>query len=233
MSSNRTKVFASGVKNPSTQFLEWKSKDKCFSYYDKEIADSCSTPEEAKEKANVQVKLPLKFVVLEELSTIKGWSDSNSSGIYSNEVKFLSTQELVVKPFKGNPIAKGLYSEIKDNVKMAGGHYVKSVYIMLEDGALANIQLKGSAVQAWGEFTKVNRNKLASNWTVIDKAVSGKKGSVTYSTPNAILGDALNPTEEGSADEAYNTLEAYLNVYLVKVDAPVVEEIEVEAELEY
>ena len=197
MSSNRTKVFASGVKNPSTQFLEWKSKDKCFSYYDKESTN------------NVNVALPLKFVVLEELSTIKGWSDSNSSGIYSNEVKFLSTQELVVKPFKGNPIAKGLYSEIKDNVKMAGGHYVKSVYIMLEDGALANIQLKGSAVQAWGEFTKVNRNKLSSNWIVIDKAVAGKKGSVTYSTPNAILGDLLNPTEEGSADEAYNTLEAY------------------------
>lgn len=209
MSSNRTKVFASGVKNPATQFLEWKSKDKCFSFYDK------------LGEANVEVKLPFKFVVLEELSTIKGWSDSNASGIYSNEVKFLSTQELVVKPFKGNPIAKGLYSEIKDSVKMAGGHYVKSVYIMLENGALANIQLKGSAVQAWGEFTKANRSKLASNWTIIDKAIAGKKGSVTYSTPNAVLGDVLNPTEEENADMAYNTLEAYLNVYLSKVDVVV------------
>lgn len=77
------------------------------------------------------------------------------------------------------------------------------------------------------------RNKLASNWTVIDKAIAGKKGSVTYSTPNAILGDVLTVADEVFADVAYNTLEAYLNVYLVKVDAPVVEEIEVEAELEY
>lgn len=222
MSSNRTKVFASGVKNPSTQFLEWKSKDKCFSYYDKEGM------------LNVNIALPLKFVVLEELSTIKGWSDSNASGIYSNEVKFLSTQELTVKPFKGNPIAKGLYSEIKDVVKMAGGHYVKSVYIMLENGKLANIQLKGSAVQAWGEFTKANRNKLTTNWTVIDKAIAGKKGSVTYSTPNAVLGDVLDAEGESHADLAYNTLEAYLNVYLAKpVVAEEAEEEVYEGELEY
>ena len=220
MSSNRTKVFASGLKNPSTKFLEWKSKDKYFSYYDKD------------KSLNVEVQLPLRFVVLEELSTIKGWSDSNSSGIYSNEVKFLSTQELNVKPFKGNPIAKGLYSVIKDVVKMAGGHYIKSVYVMLENGDLANIQLKGSAVQAWGEFTKVNRNKLSNQWTVIDKAIAGKKGSVTYSTPNAVLGEVLTDSEGSLADVAYNGLEAYLNAYLVKSDVVVAEAEEEALELE-
>jgi len=84
-------------------------------------------------------------LVLDELHTIKGWNDATSSAIYSNEVKWISKDELLVKPFKGNEIAKGLYKDIKEKVKAAGAHYVKSVYCMLEDGSIANLQLKGAA----------------------------------------------------------------------------------------
>ena len=36
--SNRTPVFAGGSKNPATKFLEWKSDQKGFSYYDKGLS---------------------------------------------------------------------------------------------------------------------------------------------------------------------------------------------------
>lgn len=36
---------------------------------------------------------------------------------------------MIVKPFKGNEIARGLYKDIKEKAKAAGGHYVKSIYI--------------------------------------------------------------------------------------------------------
>lgn len=209
MSSNRTKAFSQPLSNPAKRFLEWKSNDKCFSYYDKE------------KKENVKVELPFKFLVLDQLHTVSGWNDATSSGIYSNEVKFISKQVMTVKPFKGNEIAKGLYADIKDKVKNAGGHYVKSIYIMLEDGTLANIQLKGSAVQQWGEFTNKSLSRLPEEWVVVDKAVEGKKGAVKFTTPGFTFGGSLSDEQANQADLVFDELETYLKAYLIKEEAPV------------
>lgn len=214
MSSNRQRAFQAPASNPATKFIDWKSNDKCFSYYDKSKSE------------NVQIQLPFKFLVLDELHTIKGWNDATSSGIYSNEVKFISKEPLTVKPFKGNEIAKGLYKDIKEKVQSAGGHYVKSVYIMLEDGTLANLQLKGSAVQKWGEFTQKTRNRLPDEWVIVSKAVEGKKGAVKFTMPDFAFDKSLSESEAQMADEVFNTLETYLKAYLIKAE-PDVNEIEV------
>jgi len=203
--SNRRNAFAQPQSNPATKFLEWKSNDQCFEYYDKEA------------QKKVQVTLPFKFLVLDELHTVKGWNDASSSAIYSNEVKYISKEPMTVKPFKGNEIAKGLYKDIKDKVVSAGGHYTKSIYIMLEDGLLANIQLKGSAVQKWGEFTNKTRNRLADEWVVVAKALEGKKGAVKFFTPEFGFEKSLTKNEGLLADNCYNILEAYLNAYLKPV----------------
>lgn len=209
MSSNRAKAFQAPLSNPSKKFLEWKSNEKCFSFFNKET------------KENVKVELPFKFLVLDQLHTVSGWNDATSSGIYSNEVKFISKQVMTVKPFKGNEIAKGLYADIKEKVKNAGGHYVKSIYIMLEDGTLANIQLKGSAVQQWGEFTNKSLSRLPEEWVVVDKAIDGKKGAVKYTTPGFTFGGSLSDKEAAQADLVFDELETYLKAYLIKEEAPV------------
>ena len=209
MSSNRAKAFQAPLSNPSKKFLEWKSNEKCFSFFNKET------------KENVKVELPFKFLVLDQLHTVSGWNDATSSGIFSNEVKFISKQVMTVKPFKGNEIAKGLYADIKEKVKNAGGHYVKSIYIMLEDGTLANIQLKGSAVQQWGEFTNKSLSRLPEEWVVVDKAVDGKKGAVKYTTPGFTFGGSLSDKEAVQADLVFDELETYLKAYLIKEEAPV------------
>lgn len=209
MSSNRAKAFQAPLSNPSKKFLEWKSNEKCFSFFNKET------------KENVKVELPFKFLVLDQLHTVSGWNDATSSGIFSNEVKFISKQVMTVKPFKGNEIAKGLYADIKEKVKNAGGHYVKSIYIMLEDGTLANIQLKGSAVQQWGEFTNKSLSRLPEEWVVVDKAVDGKKGAVKYTTPGFTFGGSLSDKEAAQADLVFDELETYLKAYLIKEEAPV------------
>ena len=223
MSSNRAKAFQAPLSNPAKRFLEWKSNDKRFVYFDKSIAESMKgkSEEEIKEAANVPVTLPFKFLVLDQLHTVKGWNDASSSKIFSNEVKFISKQQMTVKPFKGNEIAKGLYADIKEKVKNAGGHYVKSIYIMLEDGTLANIQLKGSAVQQWGEFTNKSLSRLPEEWVVVDKAVDGKKGAVKYTTPGFTFGGSLSDKEAAQADLVFDELETYLKAYLIKEEAPV------------
>jgi hypothetical protein len=204
--SNRKQAFSQPQTNPSTKFIEWKSNDKCFSFYDRETS------------ANVAIPLPFKFLVLDELHTVKGWNDASSSQINSNEVKFISRDEMVVKPFKGNEIAKGLYKDIKEKIKAAGGHYVKSVYCMLEDGSIANLQLKGAACQSYGDFTAKTRSRLTDEWVVVSKAIDGKKGAVKYTTPGFAFDKSLSESEADLADEAYNTLEAYLKTYLTKAE---------------
>lgn len=202
--SNRRAAFSQPQSNPATKFIDWKSNDKCFSYYDKEKAE------------NVLIKLPFKFLVLDELHTVKGWNDATQSAIYSNEVKFISKEVLTVKPFKGNEIAKGLYKDIKEKIQSAGAHYVKSIYVMLEDGTLANIQLKGAAVQAWGEFTSKTRNRLPDEWVIVETTKEGKKGAVKFYTPEFKFLQSLSDDEATQADECFNVLEAYLKAYLVK-----------------
>ena len=204
--SNRKQAFNQPQSNPATKFLDWKSNDKCFEYYDKE------------KQEKIQVALPFKFLVLEELHAVKGWNDATSSGIYSNEVKFISKEVMTVKPFKGNEIAKGLYKDIKEKVVSSGGHYVKSIYIMLEDGTLANLQLKGSAVQQWGEFTQKTRSRLADEWVIVKDTKDGKKGAVKFSMPNFAFDKSLSESEATQADECFDILEAYLKTYLVKQD---------------
>jgi hypothetical protein len=215
--SNRTQVFAGGSKNPATKFLDWKSDQKGFSYYDKGLSK------------NIEVSLPFKFVFLDELSTVKGWHDASTSGIFSNEVKYLSKEPMTVKAFKGGEIAKGLYNEIKDRVKNAGGHYSKSIYIMTEDGELANIQLKGSATQQWGEFVKANKNSITRTWVNVATATESKKGKVVFSVPNFTIGADIEDIDAKNADDKFDELEAYLKTYLAKVD---VEDIEVKEEEE-
>jgi hypothetical protein len=207
--SNRRQAFAQPQSNPSEKFLKWKSNDKCFEYYDKEA------------KENVKVPLPFKFLVLDEMHTISGWNDATSSGIYSNEVKYISKEVMTVKPFKGNEIARGLYKDIKEKIQAAGGHYIKSIYIMLEDGTMANIQLKGAAVQKWGEFTQKSRARLTDEWIVVEDAIEGKKGAVKFYSPNFKYLVSLTAEEGKKADIVFNQLEAYLKTYLAKSEPEV------------
>jgi hypothetical protein len=212
--SNRRQAFAQPQIHLANKFIKWKSNDKCFAYYDKEANE------------NKIITLPFTFLVLDELHTIKGWNDASSSQIYSNEVKFISKEPLTVKPFKGNEIAKGLYKDIKEKIVTAGGHYTKSIYIMLEDGTIGNIQLKGSAVQKWGDFTQKTRERLPEEWIQVKTALEGKKGTVKFWTPEFTFLRSLNEDEANQADEAFNTLETYLKTYLVKAEPAIQEEIE-------
>jgi len=225
------------AKNPATKFLSWKSNDQCFSYYDKDIED--------KEKANVKIQLPFKFLFLDQLQSVKGWSDALSGQIISNEVKTVSDQELNAvcyhKNVKGEStkttIAKGLYKDIKDAVVSAGAKYHKSIYIMLEDGTLANIQLKGASVKEWGDFFNKSKSRLADEWIIVKSAKPGKKGAVKYFTPEFTFERSITEDEAMQADSAFDVLDVYLQAYLTKpvtnIEVKDAEVLEEEDDLEF
>ena len=70
---------------PCKRFFEWSGGTGTLHYYDKEKKD------------RVEVKLPFTFLILDELATITGFCEQDSSRYWSNEVRSISKDELVVK----------------------------------------------------------------------------------------------------------------------------------------
>ena len=203
--------------NPTSKFLEWKSDNKVFAYYDKE------------NKQNVQVALPLTFLVLEEYHTIKGFSDSDQTGIYANEILAIGNEEFEVKTFKGRIIAKGLYNAIKANVNASGGNYHKSIYAVTKEGELINISFKGACVSKWSDFTQKGAwKRLKDEWVTIESAEDHQKGKVKYSTPNFSFNTSLSDAEvtmvTDKADEFANYMSGYFSKNIEVVDAETIEE---------
>lgn len=152
--------------NPTRHFI--KVKNGALSYYDKEIGE------------DVAVATPLRFVVLDTLSTVRGWSIEDDTAYWSNEVRAISRDPLVVRT--GNGIkASGLWKDIKDELKSDGAKYYSSIYIAAKGKnglEIQNLSLKGAAVNAWIEFAKkANLKKNAvilSSWEEQGKAIKYK-----------------------------------------------------------
>ena len=202
--------------NPTSKYLDWKSNDKSFSYYDKEAGE------------NVKVDLPLKFVFLQHYHTVKGWNDASQSGIYSNEVYYIGSEPMTVRAFKGGTIAEGIYKDIKQDITNAGGKYHRSVYVMLEDGTIANLSLKGAVVREWSDFIEANKNLVDNRWIEVKSAKDQKKGSIKYSTPEFTLGANLSSKDSAQADSVASELKTYLDAYFNKEDAQEPEEVELD-----
>lgn len=216
--------------NPARKFLQWKSEEKCFSYWDKDT------------EKNVTVELPLKVLFMEHYHTVKGWHGATDKGITSNEVYALSKEPLAVKTFGGQEIASGMYSQIKDHVKLSGGVYYRSVYVMLEDGTLANLQLKGAVIggikaeqsilkkdfDGYSEFYNKNNRLLDNQWIVIDEVADAKKGATKYTIPIFKMGETISRAENEQANECAKILQDYVNAYTGKASALVPEPVEAE-----
>lgn len=211
--------------NPAKKFLQWKSNEKCFEYYDKE----------AKEK--VKVELPLKVLFLEHYHTVKGWSDSANSGIWSNEVYSIGSEEIEVKNANGT-IVKGIYKDNKATINNAGGNYYRSIYCMTPEGEIVNLQLKGACIGGikkeksvsgkdalgWSTFYSGDKKTnikgvshlLDNQWIEIKGVAEGKSGSVKYSIPVFEVGEVITAKENNLANEAASTLQTYMNNYFGK-----------------
>jgi len=205
---SRADNYRPTIESPVKKYLSWSSNEKCFKYYDKE------------QGKDVLVKLPLTFVHLEELSTIKGWDEKSESGIYSNEVRSTKLEQLNVRSFKGGEIIKGIYQDIKLRVQAAGGVYHMSMYVFL-NGEVVNLSFKGAALMGWSDFAKENRKSFLGSTIEILTSAEGKKGSVKFNTPVFTVGKPIALSENEKAEEAYKLLKDYLDAKRVQPELPV------------
>lgn len=196
------------LTNPSKRFFEWNGDAVGFKYFDKTLGEKGE---------KVPVPLPFRFLVLDTLSCIKGFSDADQSGYWSNEIRDIKTDELVVRTKKGIA-AKGVYEKVISLPDTTGSKYCQSVYIgyMLGDKMeICNIAIVGAALGAWIEFRKKNKSKIYEGAVTVNEMLDGKKGNTNYKIPVFKMID-ITPEKENQAKELDKELQTFLSLYLKK-----------------
>lgn len=184
--------------NPAKFFL--KVKSGAVVYYDKENQE------------NITVPTPFEFIVLDQLSSIKGWSDADASGYWSNEVRSVGRDVLTIRTSKGTKEA-GIWRDIKGSPNLAGAKYNASIYVAhpSKDGqVISSLALTGAALNAWIEFTQ--KNRITSSKVVLASWADAKKGSVSYKVP-VFEAVSMRDDEKAEAVELDKQLQTYLNEY--------------------
>jgi len=199
------------LKSPAKKFFEWNGGDGGFRYFDKTLgeADASGKPK----GANVQVPYPFRFLVLDQLTTIRGFSDADQSGFWSNEIRDVKSDLLTVRTKKGIEMT-GTYEQVKEKLGAKGADYCKSVYIAYKEGdqtVIGNLAIKGSAIGPWIDFCKSNDvNKIGVQ---VDSHTAAKKGKTEYFVP-VFRPISVTPETDAKAIELDKELQEYLKACL-------------------
>lgn len=189
------------LQNPAHRFFEYKAEKGELQYYDKE------------KQERVTVKLPLEFLVLDQLNTITGYSKPDKASYYSNEVRNSAKEEFVIK-LKGAHVVTTLYKNEHGVVQVPkAAKYAKSIYIAYqEDGewVIGNIKLSGSGMTAWIEFSQKNR---VENGKVIMAKGEKVEGDKSDYYPPAFTYTNADPDEDAIAITLDKALQIYLSHY--------------------
>jgi hypothetical protein len=210
------------LENPCERWFKWSGSTGEISYYDKVT------------KQNVPVAMPFTFLLLDTLSTIKGYDESLKAGIWSNEVRNTKEEKLTVK-CGNNHFVSGFYTDIKDAVVTKGGGYAQSCYIAFKNeyGSLVigNFMMQGSSlgggvnkpadkamkdieVGAWMDFTKSNKKDLDRMAIEMTKnELLCTNGATKFYCPKFKLINTSEGTNK-AAIELDVQLQKYLSVYL-------------------
>lgn len=185
--------------NPATRFFEWSGSEGKLKYYDKE------------KKENIFVDIPFTFLVLDQLSTVTGWSDDTQSGIWANEVRDLRNDDITVKTKMG-VLARGPYQSIKG---LNGVRFTKSIYIAYYDDKkklqIGNLKAIGACLSAWIEYSR--GRDVYKGAVVLKSAEPMKKGATKYFTPVFETNDKVTEATDKSAKALDEQLQEYLRDY--------------------
>lgn len=196
------------VTNPAKRFYEWNGDKGGFRYFDRTKAD------EGKgiKGVNIVVPLPFRFIVLDTLSTIKGYSDDDKSGFWSNEIRDIKTETLVVRTKKG-VCAKGVYDVVIKDRNCTGAKYCQSVYIAYKNGSvmeICNVQMVGAALSAWIDFRK--KNKVFECAVEVATMLQAQKGKTIYQMP-VFKAIKVSPESDAEAKKLDVELQSFLIAY--------------------
>ena len=204
--------------NPAKVFLSWSGSRGQLEYYDKET------------KENVPVKLPFRFLVLDEVARVGGYveeQDGRKRSYYSNAIypKYAKTADFTVhsshKEGKNHQIEMtGKWADIKGHV--VGAKWVKGLYVAYygedDELLLGYIELGGSGQQGWREcLDSASVRNAEVGAFALTKSVDRKKGINTYKAPVFAYKAIVPEKVEAEAENIAKTvLYPYLQKYFAK-----------------
>lgn len=186
------------VTNPARRFFSWRNGK--LAYYDKE------------KQENIDIKIPFEFLVLDQLATMTGFCEPDSSSYWSNEVRSVAKEDFTVRTSKGIK-GIGLYKDLAD-LRGKGAKYAKSVYIAYQEDdeyLLGNLKVSGAALTAWIGLS--NRYPLENGKVTLVGSDQAKKGATTYFIP-IFEWSASETVEDNAAIKLDRELQVYLSRYL-------------------
>jgi hypothetical protein len=191
------------AQNPAQRFMDWSGSRGELSYWDKEKSE------------RIPVKLPFKFIVLDELHTITGYSDADQSGFWSNENRKTS-DDFTVRTKRGVKYV-GPYKDGRSPAPLTpqGSKYTKSVYIAQKLGdewVLSNLKLSGAALTAWIDLT--TKHRLEGKIVALVGSTEGTKGATKFQIPTFEYGGDPDDATLQIAVSLDTKLQAYLDTYL-------------------
>lgn len=192
------------ITNPAVRFFEWNGDKGHFKYYDKE------------NKKQIEVALPFTFLVLDCLSTIAGFCESDNSGYWSNEVRDIKKETFTIRTKKGKAF-EGNYDAVKA-ASLTGAKYCQSVYIAFKENKdsplqIGNVKMVGSSLGSWIEFRK--KNKVMEGAITVKSCLEGKKGKTIYQMP-VFSKIVTSPETDEKAIALDKELQEYLKAYFLK-----------------
>ena len=193
---SRSAPEITAAANPAKRRIEVKSTG---------IQEYIPSKTDGEKGTNKTHDIPFGFIVLDEVNCITGYSESKKLGFYSNEIKELSKDVLVVRCGK-DIVAKGLYEDIKEKMKAQGGKFTTCAYAVIRNGSgfdMVRIMFAGASVGAWFEF-KRKANIYGDNAVIISGWKEDKKGAVTFNVPifstSSIKPEVVHETGELDAE---------------------------------
>jgi hypothetical protein len=172
MSRTSTNTNYSRVPNPVRYFISYSGANGTFSYWDKDA------------KERVEIGNSVDLVLMDTRSAVTGWSEEFGGRIFSNRVKSTTKEQFNVRCGK-NAISEGLWADIKDRVKTAGGKFCTDVFALANvNGSWEPVQLELSGASLGDWMTMLDevggRNSLYSVVLTMSKGEQKKKGAVKF-----------------------------------------------------
>lgn len=165
--------------HPSKLWAEWKSDDKKFRVWKKELKEQWLP----KDQQYVDFELPKEMIVIAEGWSISGFINSLNTWVRSNEIFSFNTP-FIVRKNDWSVWLSWNWSEIGDKVKNAGWKLLRNIHFATPDSLdLQTLQMGPAWSGAWRQAITDGTLDPRNNRIKFKEVGIWKKGRIEWSYP--------------------------------------------------
>ena len=166
-------------QHPSKTRAEWKSDDKCFKVWKKELKEQGKP----KDEQYVKFDLPEEMIIVAEWFSIGGFISSLNTWVRSNEI-FSFGEPFVVRKNDGSIWLTWDWNTIWEKVKSSGWKLLRNIHFATKDSLnLSTLQMGWAWSGAWRTAVKEWTLTPGTHTVKLKEIWEGKKGKIEWSYP--------------------------------------------------